>query len=482
MKRILLFLTIMLWFTPTQAQKKDALPKGTVAERSVAASPSVESFRPVGDSRGWWFFSRQTTFGDFTSIVTGRKDAGELSGLVLKELLQVDFKKIGQENRQYVSGESYVSQRGFFAGCDYQIGPPDTSEQLSLTSEPTRLTGFYTNLGARADVDLPWKAAPFFWDAFMVDQLEIYLAMHDLKIGAILDDSALCPQSLVFSHIRGQVTSFMWQEIYKGKLDSVFVIQLTEPGRCQLFFTPDKRLVKVDFQDMDIRVYQNAVRQVSQSASAEANKANPSTSRSTEFSVRALILKLPHYVAFLVITGVMLLLFAAKAFKWRDSYLALGSGIVVYLVMPLVVYPLLLVLARDWLGMGSATASGFYVRGAVFSFVSGLIPAALILAAIMSLQRMTKLPSYKIAGIGAFVGAGFALAEAAYVSGMEITILFSRPLLERAGFIALGVATGALIGRLLKENMVFTVWGVLGSSVRHRCGEVLPNAGAGATG
>jgi len=385
---------------------------------------------------------------------------------VLKESLQMDFTKIGQEYRLEASGESYVDQRGSFWGCNFEIGPKDSIEQLSLAPKEGRLSGFYTRTGSSNEVDQPWKSGTFFWDAYMVDQLEIYLALHDLEIGTRFDDSLFSPQALSYVRVRGQVTWFMWQEIFKGKMDSVFVIKLTEPGNCQLFFMPDKKLVKVDFQDMKIRVYQDEVRQVKKSVLDATNQSNaPESSVAASFSVRALIFKLPHYAAFLIIAAIVLLMFATKGFKWPVAYLGLGVGIAVYLLMPLVVHPLLLIVARDWLGIGNPTASGFYVRGATFALVSGLIQAALVFAGIVLVERFTKPPVYRIAGLAAFVGAGFALAEAVYVSGWQITILFEWSLLERACFIALFIATGALIGRLLKENLVLAIWGGLGAAV-----------------
>ena len=58
-------LTLLIVAPVVFGQPLDTLPKGAVAERSIKASTSVESFRPVGDLRIWSFFAKQTTFGQF---------------------------------------------------------------------------------------------------------------------------------------------------------------------------------------------------------------------------------------------------------------------------------------------------------------------------------------------------------------------------------------------------------------------------------
>jgi hypothetical protein len=468
MKRFIVVILHLVWLTPAVAQVKDALPVSANPNRFLAASPNVESFRPVGESRTWVFYSRQTVFGHVTSLVADKREIGGQNAQVFQESLQIDFTKLGQESRIFFVGESYFTPEGYFSGCDFRMGPKDSAEQLVLVPEGNRLTGFYTNLGSRNDVDQPWTRGTFFWDTYLVDQLEVYLALHDLKMGVRFDDSLFMPQSLTYAHIKGQVDWFMWQEIYKGKIDSVFVIQLTEPSSCQLFFTSDKKLVKVDLQDQEIRIYQDVVRQVAPAAAKKADRPAaqqaPPAPTTPPFSLRALLFKLPHYFAFLIMAAVTVLIFAHRAFKWSSAYLSLGLGMVLYVAMPLIVFPVLIVVARDWLQIGSAAGSAFYVRGATFALVSGLVQAVLLLAGIVSVGRITKSLDYRTVGLAAFLSAGFALADSFYLSGFQITILFDWPLLERGSMMALYIAAGVLVGRFLKEEIALTVWAVLGAS------------------
>lgn len=465
----LIGLVSLLLVVPASGQKKDTLPVGAVAARSVKASATVESFRPLREYRIWSFFARQTTFGRLTSAVTERREIGGQEALVLRESLEVDWTKLGLENRFLLSGESYVTPQGGFAGCDYQIGPKDSAQQLVLTTEFDRVTGYYTQGGSRKNVLQTLTPRTFLWDSYLVDQLEIYLALRDLQIGTRLDDSVFLPQSLVKAHVAGQVIWFMWQEIYKGKTDSVFIIRLTEPGNYQLYFTPDKKLVRVDMLDQNIRVYQDIVRQV---PTGQANQAN--LPARAPFSLKLLILRLPHYAVFVIIGAAALLILAAGAFRWSASYLTLVGGAVVYLLMPFVVNPLLIYMAQNWLDLPAVSGGVLYFRGAILPLLTGLIQVALMLGGLVSIQRLLGIRDYRLLGAGAFLGAGFGLAESIYVAGFQISMLFEWPLLERSCMIVLHTAAGAIIGRFVKESASGLRWAILGAVIAISVASYIP--------
>jgi hypothetical protein len=466
---VVIGLTILLLAPVVFGQPADTLPKGAVAERSIKASASVESFRPVGDLRIWRFFAKQTTFGQLTSTVTGRRDIDGQPALTVKESLQVDFSKIGGEAQEIVSGETYVTTSGRFGGCDLKIGPPATAERLMITHSDDDLTGFYTRGGEENEISQPWGTECFFWDAHLVDQLEVFLAMRDLEIGTTISDSIFLPQSLMRTRITGKVIYFMWQEIYKGKIDSVFVIRLTEPSTYQLYFTPDKKLVRVDMVEQGIRVYQDLVRRTAVDASSE-----PVNSSRAPFSLRALLFKLPHYFAFVVIAGLSILLLAARAFRWPASYLSLLIGLVLYVVMSLAVNPMLIWMARHWVNLQSASGSSFYLAGTMLPLFTGLIQAGLMYSGMFFAGILSSVRPYQWCGLGAVLGGAFGLAESIHISGWRIEVLFDWALLERSVMIVMYTASGALIGRFMSGERVYLVWGIVGATLVNGAIRFLP--------
>jgi hypothetical protein len=433
-------LLLLAWASAVSAQDEDTLPVGAVAERSVTGSALVETFRQVGEYRVWRFFAKQTTFGMLTSTVKERTEVDGEECLALEETLQIDYSKIGTDRQVEVTGRTYVSTTGRYLGSKMEIGSGETVEQMELTRKGTSLEGFFTRAGTENDLSLPYEQGSYFWEADLVDQLEIFLAMQDLEIGSVIDDSIWMPQTLLKSRISGHVAYFMWQEIYKGKIDSVFIIRLTQPSNYQLYFTPDKRLLRVDMLDQGIRVYQDLVR-----VPADAGGSSGATTGS-HLSARNLLLKLPHYLAFLVIAAVAILMVSRRTFKWSGAYLALGLGLVLYLIIPLLVNRLLVTIAGSWLRSGSIDPGSIYLIGSVPPLLLGLVQVGLLIGGLALAIAWLKAKEYRQVALGALVGAGMGIAEAVYLSGLDVTFLFDFALVERACFIFLHVFSGAIVG------------------------------------
>ena len=269
----------------------------------------------------------------------------------------------------------------------------------------------------------------------MVDQLEFYLAMQDIEIGTRLDDSIFQPQSLLTTRIVGEVAYFMWQEIYRGKIDSVFVIRLTEPGDFQLYLTPDKRLVRVDLIQQGIRVYQDMVGVRTAAAKTESG-----------WGFRSLLFKLPHYAAFVVVAAIAIMLFSVTGFRWLQAYLFLGGGVALFLAIPYIINPLVVMVVENWLSPSMAEGGSLYVMGLVPSVILGVSQVGLLWGGMCGLVAWLSPKEYRLIGLGAFLGGGFALAEACYGAGWRLTVLFDWPLAERIAFILLQVISGGLIG------------------------------------
>lgn len=454
---IILIGLLLITAMAVPAQIEDTLPVGAVRERSLPAVESAEEFRPVGDYRVWRFFGKQTTFGKINSTVKGLTEIDGREALILEEELQVDYTKIGSELQIEVSGESYVSFSGHYLGSKLTVGATGAQERLEMMRHGERLEGFYTRSGSEHDIDHPIGGDYFFWDMNFVDQLEYFLAMQDLAIGTQINDSIFMPQSMIAAPITGQVLYFMWQEIYKGKIDSVFIIRMTEPVECQLYWTPDRRLVRVDFLEQGIRLYQDF---------AGVRQTPPTASTESVGSLRSLLFKLPHYVAFVVIAGIVVLFFAAQAFRWSDSYLFLGAGILVYFLVPMAANPLIALLVEGWVHPALASGSSLLAVGIVPSVLLALIQTGLLVGAIYGLTTWLKPKEYRSVGLGAFLGAGFGLTEAIIISGLSVTYLFDWALAERVSFILLHTVSGALIGKMLGERsksvglIILTVLGV----------------------
>ena len=428
---------------------EDTLPTGAVRERAVSGSQSVTAFRPVGEFRVWRFFSKQKTFGQLSSFIEAEKNIDGRPALQVSEALRLDFTQLGGDQVSEVRGETYVTPDGKYLGHKLEIGDGTTNEKFNADWDGSALNVHYTRGGNENVMSSPYGQPMYFWDPHLVDQLEIYLGLHDLEIGTILEDSIYLPQSLMKTSLKGQVVYFMWQEIYKGKIDSVFIIRLTEPSDYQLYFTPDKKLVRVDMIDQGMRVYQDLI----QMAPA-ASTANEQSRQQIElpFSWKLVLLKLPHYLVFLAWAALALLLIQVRGFRWKSSYLYLVAGAIVYVLMPLALNRALGTFAGTLVDPSGDGGFGVHALGLIPPLVLGVIHFGLIMGTLGTMLRWLKSPEYRLTALGAFVGAGLGLADVFYVSGFRIEILFDWPLATRAATIFLYTFSGAIAGRSLMSG------------------------------
>jgi hypothetical protein len=431
------------------AQIDTTQPVGSVPQRHVAATPSVTDFRSVGETRLWTFFARQqrTSFGQLVSVVKEQTEIDGRAAVVLTQKLDIDYSKIGTDRKVAVSGETRLSLDGFYLGTKYTIGTGDSAESIEVGYGENGVSGFYTRAGNQIEVNVPLGRDFFAWDHNFADEMEIWLARQELNVGDSLRDSIYVPQTMLTTRLRGYVKWFMWREIYQGKFDSVYVISITEPQVYQAFFTPDKRLVRLDLADENIRMYQDLVRK----PRIEAGEQAAGTVQSA-FSPRLVLFRLPHYVAYLVV-GLGTVLFLSRAgFKWIDSYLALAAGAVGFALILVTQLPLQKLIVSALVAPRVTEGGSLYGWGLLPPLVAGVFQELIQLGVLWAILFWRRPKGYRFATIGGFLGAGFGIVEAGYILGASVLPLFGWHLLERSFVIVFHVAAGALLGHAVARG------------------------------
>jgi len=429
---------------PAGGQTEDTLPVGAVRERSVKASPSPASVRPVGELRIWSFFSQGNRFGQLSSMVKEGREFDGRRGITLQERLDLNYSLVGGDRHERVNAQTHLSSWGAYLGSQFEIGPEDSLETLELRRDGDKIAGYFTRAGSRNDVSLVADRDMAVWDPNFVDQIELLLALKDLNIGTAISDSVVSPQSLIKSVVSGRVIYFMWQEIYKGRIDSVFIIRLDRPFEGQLYFTPDKRLVRTDFINQKVRVYQDLVQppvvQPSRVDEPRGQQQNPS------FTWRTLVFKLPYYAAFLLAALVAMVMFSREAFRLAPAYFFAVIGSLLYVLIPQVQNPIIIRIVAWLLPEGGVSGFAAYRLALVAPVLGGLFQSALMLGALFGLFSIMKIKPEHRVGLAVFLAGGFAVAEACYMSGLAISPLFGWDGLGQLMMVLFHVATGALIG------------------------------------
>jgi hypothetical protein len=170
--------------------------------------------------------------------------------------MSLDYALMSTERKVGLEGISFISERGYYLGDSLTMVDDTLQERIEMRwQEGGGLAGFFTRAGTEVERTIELDASRFAWDLLLVDQLELYLARQDLAIGDSISDTVYVPQSLVSASVKAFVREFGHREIYKGKFDSVFVIEFYQPQRVDAYFTPDKELVRFDIVDRRIRAY-----------------------------------------------------------------------------------------------------------------------------------------------------------------------------------------------------------------------------------
>ena len=430
MKKILCIFSVLLLVA--------AIPQAQPL-RSISRLRSMQDYRPNGELRIYTYTSQAKDMGRLKSKVEEERDLDGRRAIAISETMSIDFAQLGIERKIAVDGILYVSPLGYFLGNDYSLGVGDQTEQLHLRvgekDGTTAANGYYTRGGAQHDESMQIPADVFAWDQYLVDQLDLWLAMHDIAVGDTLRDSIFMPQSMLMTELAGTVDTFYYEEIYKNKFDSVFIITLSRPQSYVLHYTPDHRLVRTDLINQQMRVYLDYV---------GAPEAQEPTGPSYSFG--AFVKLIPRYIVFLLAGLVVLLLLAHRGFRWLFSYIALLIGGVAYTVVTYGLLPLqAFVIARlPALAKGGWAA---YLWWVLPSLIFGVGEEIIKAFAIFIVIKAVKPRASRFVTIGAFIGAGFGLIEAAYLAPAAAALpLFEWSLLEQIFLIVFHASAGALIG------------------------------------
>lgn len=443
---ILLLLAALITTAPTVAQQLAAQP--LVAQPLVAqpidevkAAVSVEDYRSIGDQRTWRFVSKDTTFGFLISTVTATVTVDSKPGIRVEDILEIDYSKIGGEQSISQRRDHFVTLHGQYLGDRIMLKVDDQSETFELERKGESVSGFFTRSGKEVSLSHDVGSHLSAWDNNYIDQLEMYLAMRGVRSGDQIVDSIFQPQAMVKTRIVGTVYEYSYEELYRNHFDSVFLVRLSEPVQADLYFTANRRLVKVDMINLDMRIYQDIVQQV-------VTTRSPIQTESS-FSAVQLLAMSPHYAVFLLFSVISLLMFMVGGYKWSITYLGFLVGGLLFLVTLVSQVPLQKEIVSRWLIPAMSRGESIYILALFPSLVAGVIQELLKFAALVIVVLWRRPKSYRYSVIGAFCGAGLAFVEACYQTGTTISPLFSLSLVERGLFILYHVTAGALIGRAM---------------------------------
>ncbi len=423
------------------------------AQRAIEPVQKITDFRPVGQLRLWTFIQRDTVIGRLTSTIKDTDTKGDSSAVVIAQTLTLDYTKIGQTLQLTTSGERFLSERGTYLGDELTITINGELGHLNLERKGSEVTGEQLHAGGEEAITRSVGVNQQAFDADFYDQLEIYLALRGMKVGDGFTDTLFSPQIQLPTIVEMRVEEFKPMRIYNQLIESTFVIQMTQPQRGTLLFTPDRRLIKIDIPDLKRKVYLDQV----SGAKAELKDttgAAPQIPKLPEIPLRVrLLATLPHAITYSLFALVAMLLFVTSHIRKGFVWIAALTGIAAFIPLHYLQTPV-----QGWIVesifIPQLKAGGSPFFWAVLpAVVVGFMQEIVKFGALSMFTSTRKSRPYVFAVIGAAIGAGFGLVEAIMMTAsFGVMPLFTASLSERGFLILFHAAAGALVGRGLSQD------------------------------
>ncbi len=418
----------------------------STAQRSIRGDSLFSEFRPDGELRMWTFVVKDSTIGRLFSTVRGDETVDGEEGRILEQRYSLDFARIGAGVSIDVEGRHFIAEQRGYLGSELTIKTADEPSRLEIKRDGNFIRGSVTQNNRRRDLEASFSPGSFAADVYMLDLHEIFLAMRDIAVGDTIRDSIFVPQLMSTQYVEASVDMFVNKQLYKGVFDSTFVIRYRYPQEQTFYFTPDKRLVKVEIPGQELKAYLDVVRKMD---SAPEGTGSITKGRSGVNIVK----KWPLFVAYCLLGLAVMVLFAGRRWRWGTSWLGLIAGGVVFIVAIFTQMPLQMYLVEKLLIPNVTEGGSPYFWGVFPSLTAGLIQELLKASLIFVFAFLIRVRADRLTLVGAVTGAGFGVMEGCYLATLAVTAdFFSWHLLERGFWIMYHAAAGGLLGHSLSHN------------------------------
>lgn len=412
-------------------------------QESVPPAASFEAFRKIGESRVWTFEVERQTIGSLISTVTGTTEIDGVDGYVIAQQLVLDFSKSGSELTLKAEGEQYVSEQGHYLGCKLDLIVNGQASTLEIERDGDRLEASVKGAFGKTENAIPFPIDGFGFESFFVDLFELYFAMQGTAVEQTYADTLFSVQSMLPVNFSAFCLDYKWQGLFTGKNDSVFVLNVTLPESYRLYLNKSYHLAKAEMPDRKLKIYLDYVGP----ARGSQRQQEPG------FTFTGLVRALPAIPVYLAFAALVLVVLGWKGWRSKASYMAFAAGIAAFILIPFILYPLQKWAVDGIVIPGAQRGESLYVLALLPALIAGIILTAIFAAALFSLMRTLTAASPRLTIIGAFLGAGFAVAESILLATtIPANYLFSMMLVERAAFVVLYATIGALIGRAMEKD------------------------------
>ena len=286
-------------------------------------------------------------------------------------------------------------------------------------------------------------------DNYMLDQLEMILAMQDLSPGADITVPVISAQGMYGVDYEFHVVG-LTQVQYGPFTDSVWQVTLVRPAEATLYIDRQHMLVKylVPGQKMAAELVRNPFEGRGQPAKSLTQRIDDQVSRG------------PIYGFYLLITLIWLAFLGRDSYKLVWSYVLFVIGMILYPVIFITQAPLQQWYAVQVIIPALSRGQSIFVPSIIPSLMTGFIQETLKFIPLFIIARTVKVRPIALISLGAFIGAGFGFVEACHIAGpaFQARALTSLTLFDRVFAILLHIVLGAAMGYGLARRKAWQFW------------------------
>lgn len=424
---------------------------GTGFAQTLPSVPSPGYYWPEGTKRQYRILKDSTEVGTLEAVM--EETVATAGRFVIKEKLKLTLPEIGKMTK--ISSESRLMLRpdGRFMQARLSVLSEGRTEKLIAEYD----SAFNSVTGGIETEPQNFRTAyiqgpVFALDNFMLDQLEVILAMHELTVGQSVIVPIVLPQQVASAELEFQTSRKTFVR-YGEYADSVWQVDILRPWRGKAYVDIGHRLVKfVDpSQELEIELVRDPFSE------------KPTGAKGTTDFLTTHINRLPLYGFFFLVTAFWLFLMARDGFHPGVSYLFFLIGGIIYPLIYSTQTPLLESYGRGVLL--PALKSGFPISflGLVPALILGLLQETMKLIPLLAIDRIKPQKGLKMLTLGAVVGAGFGFVEAGYLTGaiFQLRLLASVSLASQIFTILFHVVSGAALGYGIARRKTLQVWGTI---------------------
>jgi hypothetical protein len=371
---------------------------------AIPALKSIEKLRPEGTERTYLINYKEEQVGALVSKFEGATTFEGSKCYRFSENYNLNLTPFDIEYAVTTIGKHYVDKKGRYIGDDMMITVNDQAQRLHLFKKDETLSGYFKRGDSKEDVNRQLPDNIIAFDNNMIDQIEIFLAFHDVNIGDTIYDSIFVPQSQVIAPVKIAVEDFQWTRY--GKLfDSAYVCHFIEPNNQIVYFTKSRKVIRVDqkTQDLNIILFESALDRTAPKVSA--------------FTFKDFIRRIPLYVVYLIFGIIFSSYFLQRNYKRFETYLIFILGAMMLFILKETLFPLQKWYGEQYLIPAVEEGRSFYFYAFFTALFSGLFQEAATMVPLLIIYIWKKpRQEYSIA-LGFFCGIGLGIVMAAYISG-----------------------------------------------------------------